>query len=135
MQEFISDIDWNNNVIAVHPKEKLKQQHFIHRVSLILPKTSDGKIMLCKRAKDKFPRPDTWCCAIGGKVLANESYHDAATREMIEESNFNTSLTQVEYFNYEDEFERVRYGVFTTKEPVSVDRFEPELSEVQFFKA
>ncbi len=40
---------------------------------------------LAKRAKDKYPFPDTWCCAVGGKARHGESDEDAAIREMKEE--------------------------------------------------
>ena len=36
-EELIEEIDWNGNKIAVHPKSKLKEKMFVHKVSLVIP--------------------------------------------------------------------------------------------------
>jgi isopentenyldiphosphate isomerase len=68
MEEFIDEIDENGTIISSHPKSLLKEKMFLHKVCLVLPTASDGKFILSRRAKNKFPFPDTWCCAVGGKI-------------------------------------------------------------------
>src|SRR3989338_6479303 len=80
--ELLPHIDEHDNLIAIHPKETIKQQNLRHRVSLIIPKTTDNKFILALRAKDKFPHPNVWVCAVGGKVQSHETYEQAALREM-----------------------------------------------------
>lgn len=135
MPELIPEIDWDDNVVALHPKEKLKEKMFPHRVSLVIPKTADNKILLCRRAKNKFPFPDVWCCAIGGKVLANESYEAAAYREMKEEVGMNSPLEHVTKFKYNKEDYKAIFAVFTTKDAISKDVFNLDPDEIQYISA
>jgi len=135
MPELIEEIDWQRNVLAVHPKEELKQRMFPHKVSLVIPRAEEGKFILCRRAKDKEPFPDTWCCAVGGKVLAGESYRAAAEREMVEEVGVAEPLTRVTWFNYNQEDYQAIFEVFTTEKPMPLERFQLDPSEIQYLKA
>lgn len=132
-KEVIAEIDWNDNVIAVHPKEKLKEKMFPHRVSLVIPKTKEGKLILCRRAKDKHPFPDTWCCAIGGKVLAGESYEAAARRETQEEVGRPLDVKHVTSFAYDKEDYKAIFAVFTA--PMETDGLKLDPSEIQYLQA
>jgi len=132
-KEVIAEIDWNDNVIAVHPKEKLKEKMFPHRVSLVIPKTRAGKLILCRRAKDKHPFPDTWCCAIGGKVLAGESYEEAALRETKEEVGRSLAVEQVTTFSYNKDDYKAMFAVFTAQMETGGLVLDP--SEIQYLQA
>ncbi len=103
------------------------------RCSLIIPVASDNKFLFSRRAKDKLPFPDTWVCAIGGKVNDGESFEDAAKREMREEAGVEVLLRKVCSFEYNVEFSAV-FTIFTTYEPLP-DDLKLDFSEVQFVKA
>ena len=135
MQEYIEEVDWKENIIAVHPKEKLKEKMFPHKVSLIIPRTPGGLFALCRRAVDKHPFPDTWCCAVGGKVLAKESFQDAAKREMKEEIKVNTPLTQVAKFAYNKPDYQAIFTVFTTKYEIPLNNYTLDPTEIQYVRA
>ena len=114
MEEFIHEIDWNDNVIGTFNKKELKQRTFIHRASLIIPKTSNNKFIISKRSINKHPFPGVWCCAIGGKVLANETYEQGALREMKEEVDFVSDIKFITKTRMDNEKEKAIYSLFTT---------------------
>ena len=135
MGELIEEIDWDGNVVAVHPKEALKQRMFPHRVSLIIPRAEGKKFILCRRAKDKHPFPDTWCCAVGGKVSAGESDEDAAIREVKEEIGKAAPLIRVASFKYDESDYKAIFTLFTTKNPLDEEKVNLDPGEIQYLKA
>lgn len=135
MSELLPEVDEHDNLLAIHPKEKLKELKFRHRAALIIPKTSDNKIILAKRAKDKFPYPNVWMCAIGGKVRAHETYEQAALREMLEEGNYISQLQFVLSSPFENTEEKYIAHIFTTTDKIPLEKFQPEPGEVQYFQA
>ena len=133
-EELVEEIDWEGNVINIHKKSLLKEKMFPHKVSVIIPKANFDKVVLCRRAKDQYPFPDTWCCAVGGKVIAGESEKDAAIREMKEEIGVELEIEEVTRVKYDNSDYKAIFYVFTTKNPVNHDEFKLDLSEIQFTK-
>lgn len=133
-EELIEEIDWNGNVIAVHPKKLLKEKMFPHKVCVVIPKGNNGKIVLCRRAKEQHPFPDTWCCAVGGKAIAGESPEECAKREMKEEIGKELEIVEVTKILYDKDDYKGLFHVFTTKVPVNHDDFHLDPKEIQFTK-
>lgn len=134
MEELIEEIDWDGNVIAIHPKNKLKERMFPHRAALVIPKGKNNKLILCKRAADKFPFPGTWCCAIGGKVAHGETIEQAAKRETFEESKTSPELDRITSVKYDGDDYKAIFEVFTTKETFDTTYFTPDPKEIQYFQ-
>jgi len=133
-EELIEHITWDGNVVQVRPKSDLKKEMFPHKVSLIIPQ-EDGKLLLCRRAKDKHPFPDTWCCAVGGKVSAGESFEAAAMREMLEEIGTEEPVEHVASFKYDEDDYKALFSVFTTKNTIPRDKIKIDKSEIQYLRA
>ena len=95
---------------------------------------SNLDIIISKRAKDKFPCPDTWTCAVGGKAKINEDIEQAALREMQEEANLQTPLKYVTSLKYKDDIHDAKFHIFTTKEAISISHLKPNPKEIQYFK-
>lgn len=134
-EEFIDEVDHNGRVIASHPRHYLKERMFMHRVSLIIPVAPGNRILLCRRAKDKHPYPDTWCCAVGGKVASDESDEEAAIREMREELGKVYPIKRVASFIYDEKDYKAIFSLFTTTVAVSVEDFTPDPGEIQYVEA
>ncbi len=134
-EELIEEIDWNGETVAIHPSKKLKETMFPHKASLVIPRTHDNKFIFSKRAKDKHPFPDTWVCAIGGKVSLGESFLDAAFRETQEEASVSLDLENVSSVKYDEDDYKALFGIFTTKEVVDINSFKGDEREIQFFKS
>jgi isopentenyldiphosphate isomerase len=132
--ELIDEVDRAGKVIAVRPRSDLKKKAFFHNVSLVMPMTEDGKILLARRAIDKFPYPDTWACGVGGAASSGESAEDAAKREMREEIGKSYPIKRIASFVYDTDY-KVIFTVFATTVPVSPDEFALDPSEIQYCKA
>ncbi len=134
--ELLPHVDEHDNLLAIHPKETIKQQNLRHRVSLIIPKTTGNKFILALRAKDKFPHPNVWVCAVGGKVQSHETYEQAALREMQEEANIQSILKLIIPFSpFENDNEKYLAQLFTTAEEIPLHLLHPDPSEIQYFQA
>lgn len=133
--EYIEELDSKGNIIAIHPKSELKKRMFIHRCSLVIPRTFNNRFILSKRSKTQFPFPDTWICCIGGKVLANESYLEGALRESLEEVGIKPELEEVCSFFYDKDDYKSFFTVYTTKEEIDPDQLNPNPEEIQHFKS
>lgn len=133
-EEVIEEIDRDGKVIATHPVSYLKERMFLHRASLIIPKTGKNGILLSRRAKDQHPYPDTWVCGAGGKARPRESDEQAAIREMKEEIGRTYPLKKVATFIYEGREYKAVFSVFTTTVEVSPDDFKLDPKEIQYSK-
>ena len=134
-QELLAEVDTQDNVVAIHPKEKLKELKFRHRISILLPKTTEGKFIFARRAKHKHPFPDVWVCAVGGKVRANETYEQACLREMHEEAGFKAQLQYVATSKLDLPEEKAIVHIFTTQEELSLKQFNLDQEETQYVQA
>ena len=132
--ELIEEVDAEGKMLAVHPKEKLNEKMFLHKVSLVIPRGKDNSFIFSKRAKDKFPFPSTWMCGIGGKVAAGETPLQAAERETKEEAGVSLLLEQVASFVYDQDDYKGLFYVFTTTTKTDLRLFRAEAREVQFFQ-
>ncbi len=134
-KELIEELDINGNIIGVYPKEELKKRMFLHRCSLVIPRTFENKFILSKRSKNQYPFPNTWVCCIGGKVLANETYLEGAVRESIEEVGKKLNLQEVCFFIYNKKDYKSFFTVYTTKEKLKCSQLKPNPEEIQYLKS
>ncbi len=135
--ELFDEVDASGNVIATHPKSYFATRMFMHKASLIIPKTADGKLLLTKRAATKQPFPGTWCCAVGGKVASGEDEEGAAQREMVEEIGVAYQLIKICTFVYDKDDYKAVFTLYTTAQPIMPSEMslnEEEIQEAQGFK-
>src|SRR3989344_7787511 len=116
----IDEIDWNGNVIATHLRSYFKERMFLHRASFVMP-TFENRIVVDRRAKEKFPYPDTWSCIVGGKVISGETDRQAAYREMDEEIGYQFPLERVGNILYDTDEFRAIISLFTNKSKINVE--------------
>ena len=134
MVEYIAEIDWNDQVIRRRTRDELREEPFIHRISLIIPRTRDNQLILARRANTKEPFPNVLCCAAGGRVRYDETYEQAALRELEEETGITAKLHSLVQTRMNHEQERALYRIFIT-DPVDPAHFRPDPREVASFCA
>ena len=131
----IDELDREGKTIARWPETELKKRMFMHAVSVILPKTAEDEFILARRAATKHPYPDTWMCAIGGKVHADETPQQAALREMQEEGNTQRDLVFLGTYIHDDQTYKGRFFIYTTVRPMIVSEFDVDQREIAYLKA
>ena len=133
MVEYIEEVDESGKTIALHPKEELKKRSFLHKASFIIP-IHEGKILLARRAKDKYPFPDVWCCAVGGKAFPGEDALTTALREMKEEIGIEVPLHKIAEGAFNDPKWKTFFCLFTNAKPFSLETIKINPKEIQYTK-
>jgi isopentenyldiphosphate isomerase len=83
--ELIVIVDRNNNVIGTERRSVMRTRGLLHRATYILVFNAKGDLFVQKRTLTKDIYPGYYDVAIGGVVLAGESYEESADREIEEE--------------------------------------------------
>lgn len=83
--ERILIVDRENNVIGTEHRSVMRNRGLLHRATYILVFNSEGNLFVQKRTLTKDIYPGYYDVAIGGVVLAGESYEESAHREIEEE--------------------------------------------------
>lgn len=84
--EIFDVVDQNDNVIGQARRGKVHQdKKLIHRSVYILIYNSKGELFMHQRSETKDTDPLFWTVSASGHVTANDSYEEAAKRELFEE--------------------------------------------------
>jgi isopentenyl-diphosphate delta-isomerase type 1 len=134
MTEYFDVVDAKDNVIGkAARKECHSNRKLIHRAVAILVFNSKGDILFEKRSMKKDMEPGKWGL-VAGHVDLDESYEQAAKREMMEE--IGVSCKKMEFvsrflFRAEEETEMIKVFSCRHEGPFKVDKKESD--EVRFF--
>lgn len=86
VEEEFEIVDDDDRVIGRAPRRRCHgDPSLVHRVAHVLVFSSDGRLLLQKRAASKDIQPGRWDTSVGGHLDIGESYLQAAYREMAEE--------------------------------------------------
>ncbi len=117
-------VDKNDKIIGYGEKLRVHQQGKLHRAFSIYVFSQKGKLLIQKRALNKYHSPGIWantCCSHPAK---DEKLEDAAHRRLKEEMGFDTELKEAFSLIYrvdfqngltENEFLHVFYGKYNGK--------------------
>jgi len=83
--ERIVIVDRDNNVIGTEYRSVMRKRGLLHRATYLLIFNSKGELFVQKRTITKDIYPGYYDVAVGGVVLAGESYKESADREIEEE--------------------------------------------------
>ena len=87
MPELLDYVDANDQVLGQCTYEEARANGHRIRIVCVLVVDADNRIILQFRHRNKKSHPRHYCDSAVGKVLAGESYDDAAARELLEELN------------------------------------------------
>jgi 8-oxo-dGTP pyrophosphatase MutT (NUDIX family)/uncharacterized protein YqgV (UPF0045/DUF77 family) len=79
---WVTDAD---EVIDVVPRSRMRAENLRHRSTAIVVLSTDGRLLVHRRAEGKDLRPGWWDVCAGGVVTAGETYAASAARELAEE--------------------------------------------------
>jgi isopentenyldiphosphate isomerase len=83
--ELVDIVDDDDQVVATVTRAEMRAGRLQHRCVSIAVLSSDGRLLVHRRADTKDVWPGMWDIAAGGVVAAGEGYDDAACRELAEE--------------------------------------------------
>jgi isopentenyl-diphosphate Delta-isomerase len=134
MQEQMMILVNENDVqIGIMPKMETHQKGLLHRAFSIFLFTNDGKMILQKRAAEKYHSPQLWTNACCSHPLPNEQVLQAADRRLQEELGIATSLKPAFTFMYnapldngliEHELDHVFIGKYNENIPFNTAEIE-----------
>lgn len=84
-KELVIVVDEKDNILDYLPRKEAHDKKLLHRTISILVFNDKGQVMLQKRSLKKDSNPGKWSNATGGHVGKDESYDEAAEREVMEE--------------------------------------------------
>jgi isopentenyl-diphosphate delta-isomerase len=142
VESLILIVDDKDNVIGSASITEARSKGIRHRISRVIVKDSEGRILLQKRADHMQTYPGRWDTSAAGHVDMGEDYMQAAKREMLEEVGLKAStLREVDYYKSEDKYEEMDIRRFNKTFETAVKpgtRFRPnpdEVSAVEWFSA
>ena len=114
MKEPTEVIDDNFNVLKVVPRKEIIDKNLKHKTVLIIVKNNKNQIYAAQRKHTKKIFPLKWIVGAGGAVNANESFEEAAKRELKEELGFISEIKYIFDFDYDAEFNNYKARVYFT---------------------
>ncbi|MFA6082521.1 MAG: NUDIX domain-containing protein [Patescibacteria group bacterium] len=100
--ELLDVIDLDDNVVGKATRAQIYAERLPHRIVHVLIFNNDGKILLTKMSKNRKIFGGHFGTAAGGHVKSDESYEDAAKRELFEEIGIDTKIEMLDMNWYID---------------------------------
>ena len=92
MDEKVVWVDESDQVIEIVSRRRMRSEHLRHRAVFIAVTDGAGRLLVHRRSLGKDVWPG-WCdIAVGGVVAADETYDDAARREVAEEIGLHDAI-------------------------------------------
>ncbi len=105
MQEYVTLVDENDNVVGAAEKIDAHLNPRLHRAFSIFIANSNGELLIQRRAEGKYHCPGMWANTCCGHPRPGEPLEAAAHRRLREEMGFDTGLVKAFSFIYKTEFE------------------------------
>jgi isopentenyl-diphosphate Delta-isomerase len=134
MAEQNIEVDENDNVIGLRPRDDFYTGKYIHRsVDFILLNSKD-EILIQKRAKTKRWYPDLYASSVSGTV-ANESCEDCVKKEMQEEIGILVPAKFLFKHPFFDKFDKAYHYIFAGSYDGKINPDLGEMSEIKWVPA
>ena len=130
--EMLDVVDEDDRLQFRASRERVHREYHIHRSVMFFVFDDEGRVFVNQRSALKELYPGYWSIALGGHVLAGESYERAVEREIREEVGLVTRPTLITTFKKRtaDERENVKvFGVTADRDPVL---FADEIEQGRF---
>jgi len=98
-------VDEAGREIGTMEKLEAHQKGLLHRAISVFVFHPDGRVMLQKRADDKYHSGGLWSNTCCSHPMPGESTRDAAKRRLKEEMGIDCELAELGTFTYRTEFE------------------------------
>lgn len=132
MSELNIEVDENNKVLGLKPREEFYGGNIIHRSSYLLLFNSKSELLLIKRSDNKRWYPGLYTFTVSGTV-ADESYSECIRRETLEEIGLkDLSFHELFTFRHKDSQDNAFGTIFWTKSDELIKPDQHEISGVRW---
>ena len=97
-------VDHKDQFLGTMPKMEAHQKGILHRAFSVFILNSKNKILLQKRAKNKYHSPGLWSNTCCSHQRMNETSKSAGNRRLIEEMGIDVELKEIFKFKYKAPF-------------------------------
>lgn len=105
MEKPIQIVDENDRITGSASISEARRRGLYHRIVRVMVEDESGRVLLQKRSSKMLSYPNCWSNSAAGHVDAGESYEDAASRELAEESGLQSlSLEEVGSYRSSEEY-------------------------------
>lgn len=111
-EELVIVVNEQDEILSYLPRKEVHEKKLLHRTISIVTFTSDGKIVLQKRSKNKDTNPGMLGNAVGGHVLKGEEYLESARSEAKEELNIEIEPEFITKIVIEDPAHRTMTSIY-----------------------
>ena len=135
MEETISEVDNEDNIIGEKPKPYFEDPKHRHRSSHLLIFNRKGEILIQKRSKQKKKYPGLWDWSMSGTVRAGETYEQTLEREMQEELGIIVRYNRLFKYSYADDIDNANKTVYAAEYEGRFELQKEEVDEVRWVSA
>lgn len=98
--EYVVLVNKNDQPLGAMEKMEAHEKGVMHRAFSVFVFNSEGKMLLQKRAEEKYHSPGLWTNTVCSHPRTGEKTGDAAHRRMMEEMGFDCPLEEAFTFTY-----------------------------------
>jgi isopentenyldiphosphate isomerase/uncharacterized protein YqgV (UPF0045/DUF77 family) len=129
--ELVEWVDDDDRVIGVVPRSRMRAENLLHRSVAVIVTTSDGRLVVQRRADTKDVFPGWWDIGAGGVVGAGEPVDEAARRELYEELGVDGEPELLGLDRYDDEHAREICRVYRVESDGPFEPVDGEAVEIR----
>lgn len=102
-RELVEVVDPDGRVVGTATRAEVRAGNLRHRSVFVAVATSDGEVVVHRRAAWKDVWPSAWDVAFGGVLAVGETFADGARRELAEEAGVDAPLERLGAGAYQDD--------------------------------
>lgn len=129
------EVDENDNVIGVRPRDDFYIGKYIHRASALILFNSKNEILIQKRAPTKKWHPNRYTYSVSGTVAENETYESCIKKEMKEEIGISIPVKFLFKAFHGGSRDKVFYAVYIGKSDDKIRFEENEITKIEWVPA
>ncbi|MFH1770801.1 MAG: NUDIX domain-containing protein [archaeon] len=131
MGEMNVEVDENDNIIGLRPREDFYSDKYIHRASHLILFNSKDEILLQKRSPTKKWHPNLYTFSTAGTV-ANETYEECIKKEIQEEIGLKIPVKFLFKFYHCSHNDNAFHSVFIGKSDEKITPDKKEMTSVRW---